>query len=292
MNHAAHAAAVAALAGQGERLETPLSCGPMVWHRWGPVDRQAPKLVLFHGGWGSWTHWFRVIPALAERFTVLAADTPGFGDSATPPEPHTGESIATLMTEGLRQLLAPDELFQLAGFSNGGLLGSLVARNFGTQCRGFVAVGASGFGDLHTPPRGTALAESGMTDDEIDALQRRNLEILMFKNPANIDGLTIHIHRRNLERGRVRSRRISLTNALVEALPDIKAPIGGIWGEFDATVDGWPGLDKRKEIFQAVQPGAPFQVLLGCGHWAMHEMPDEFLAALLPMLETLDRKGA
>jgi pimeloyl-ACP methyl ester carboxylesterase len=44
----------------------------------------APKLVLLHG-FPSSSHQYRnLLPALAERFHVIAPDYPGFGNSATP----------------------------------------------------------------------------------------------------------------------------------------------------------------------------------------------------------------
>jgi pimeloyl-ACP methyl ester carboxylesterase len=50
----------------------------------------SPKLVLLHG-WPASSHQFReLIPALAERFHVIAPDYPGFGDSGTP-DPETFE---------------------------------------------------------------------------------------------------------------------------------------------------------------------------------------------------------
>ncbi|MEK9672940.1 MAG: alpha/beta hydrolase [Rhodospirillaceae bacterium] len=285
IDHTTLADQVAALAAQGERIETPGPEGPMVWHRFG--SRAGRPLMLFHGGWGSWTHWFKAIPTLAEQFTVYAADTPGLGDSAVPSEPHTADGIAAIMGDGITHLLGPDEGFHLAGFSFGGLLGSVVARNMAGRCQSFTAVGASGFGHLHDPPRGTALATPDMTDDEVDDLQRRNLEILMFKDPAKIDDLAIHMHRQNLARGRVRSRPISLTDALLRALPDIKAPIAGIWGEFDATASRPGALEMRAEIFSNHQPNAPFHIIPDAGHWVMYEGAEPFTAALIDVLKSL-----
>ena len=44
-------------------------------------------LVLLHGIGSSRHAWEPVIPALAERFDVIAVDLPGFGDSGPlPPE--------------------------------------------------------------------------------------------------------------------------------------------------------------------------------------------------------------
>jgi pimeloyl-ACP methyl ester carboxylesterase len=47
-------------------------------------DPASPKLVLLHG-WPSSSHQYRnLIPALAQRFHVVAPDYPGFGNSDTP----------------------------------------------------------------------------------------------------------------------------------------------------------------------------------------------------------------
>ena len=56
-----------------------------------------PPLVLLHGIGSSRQAWDPVVPALAGRFTVIAVDLPGFGDSAplpahvepAPAAPHT-----------------------------------------------------------------------------------------------------------------------------------------------------------------------------------------------------------
>lgn len=45
-----------------------------------------PPLVLVHQTSSSSNMWWRVIPALAEHFHVLAPDTPGFGESDPPAE--------------------------------------------------------------------------------------------------------------------------------------------------------------------------------------------------------------
>ena len=58
-----------------------------------------PPLVLIHFLGGSRAAWDPVIPALAERFDVIAVDLPGFGDSAPVPpdvEPHPAFLAATV----------------------------------------------------------------------------------------------------------------------------------------------------------------------------------------------------
>lgn len=44
-----------------------------------------PPLLLLHGYPQTHAMWHRVAPALAERFTVVAADLRGYGDSSCPP---------------------------------------------------------------------------------------------------------------------------------------------------------------------------------------------------------------
>lgn len=45
-----------------------------------------PPILLLHGWPGTWLYWRRLMPALAEHYTVIAVDMPGFGDSQPPPD--------------------------------------------------------------------------------------------------------------------------------------------------------------------------------------------------------------
>ncbi|MGW7820100.1 alpha/beta fold hydrolase [Streptomyces puniciscabiei] len=73
-------------------------------------DPQAPAVVLLHG-FPTSSHMFRhLIPALADRYHVIAPDHIGFGQSATPsPEdfPYTFDAL-TDVTSGLLQNLGID----------------------------------------------------------------------------------------------------------------------------------------------------------------------------------------
>ena len=67
------------------------------------VGGEGEPLVLLHG-WGStWYMWRKVMPVLAERYTVIAPDLPGLGDSAIPEggfdKATTAERIRTLVRE-------------------------------------------------------------------------------------------------------------------------------------------------------------------------------------------------
>jgi pimeloyl-ACP methyl ester carboxylesterase len=103
----------------------------------------------------------------------------------------------------------------------------------------------------------------------------------MFASNETIDDLAIHIHGENLARHRFNSRKLSLTDDFIQALPLIKARLVGVWGSSDATAGGHSSLEKRRALFEAAQAGAEFHILDGVGHWAMYEAPDAINKILL-----------
>jgi 2-hydroxy-6-oxonona-2,4-dienedioate hydrolase len=262
-------AIVEGVAAEAQRIETPCGGGTMVWRVWGG----GRPLVLLHGGYGSWTHWIRNVLPLARRFTVIAPDLPGLGESATPPEPHTAEGLAAIVVAGLGIVLPKDAAPHLAGFSFGGVLGGHVAAQLGDRLRALTLVGSNGLGLVRQP---TALQRvpAGASEEEALAVHRRNLGTLMIADPAKVDELAVYIQSQNAPRGRVRSRRFSRADTLARALPMVKARLDGIWGERDATA--YPHVDERRRILQGVQPGARFTVVPGAGHWVQFEAADTF----------------
>ena len=260
---------VEGVAAEAQRIETPCGAGTMVWRVWG----SGPPLILLHGGYGSWTHWIRNVLVLARRFTVIAPDLPGLGESSTPPEPHTAEGLAAIIVEGLDIVLSNDAAPHIAGFSFGGVLGGHVAAQLGDRLRALTLVGSNGLGLVRQP---TALQRvpAGVSAEEALAVHRRNLGALMIADPAKIDELAVYIQSQNAPRGRVRSRRFSRADTLARALPLVKARLDGIWGARDATA--YPHLDERARVLRSFQPGARFEVIAGAGHWVQYEAAERF----------------
>jgi 2-hydroxy-6-oxonona-2,4-dienedioate hydrolase len=266
------------VAAEAATIATPCGDGRMVWRVWG----SGPPLVLFHGGYGSWTHWIRNVLPLARAFTVIAPDLPGLGESATPPEPHTAEGLAQILIDGLDLVLSRRERFHLAGFSFGGVLGGHVAARLGERVRAFTVVGSNGLGLVRQP---TELQRLPPAAGEADALAvaRHNLGRLMLADPEKIDALAIWIQATNAPRGRVRSRRFSRADTLARVLPRIAARLDGIWGGRDATA--WPHLDERARVLLAAQPEARFEVIDGAGHWVQYEAAERFNALLAEIVQ-------
>jgi 2-hydroxy-6-oxonona-2,4-dienedioate hydrolase len=261
------------VAAEAQRIETPCGAGTMVWRVWGG----GPPLVLLHGGYGSWMHWIRNVLVLARRFTVIAPDLPGLGESATPPEPHTAEGLAAIVVEGLDIVLSNDTAPHIAGFSFGGVLGGHVAAQLGDRLRALTLVGSNGLGLVRQP---TALQRvpAGVSAEGALAVHRHNLGALMIADPAKIDELAVYIQSQNAPRGRVRSRRFSRADTLARALPLVKARLDGIWGERDATA--YPHLHERARVLRSFHPGARFEVIAGAGHWVQYEAADRFNSLL------------
>jgi len=270
---------VEGVAAEAQRIETPCGDGVMVWRVWG----SGPTLVLLHGGYGSWMHWIRNVLPLARRFTVVAPDLPGLGESATPPEPHTAESLARIIVGGLAAILPAGERFHLAGFSFGGVLGGHVAALLGEQVRGFTIVGSNGLG-LRRQPTELERQKPGGTVEELLAIARRNVGVLMIADKDKIDDLAAYIQYLNAPRGRVRSRRFSRTDTLIQALPRVTAQLSGIWGGRDA--GAYPYLDERKRVLDEIQPGLRFEIIPGAGHWVAYEAADRFNPLLAEIATT------
>src|SRR5690349_2917432 len=84
----------------------------------GPGAGERPVVLLVHGIAGNAAQWDPIIPLLAERFTVLAPDLLGHGQSA---KPRTDYSLGAYAV-GLRDLLLALEIEHatVVGHSLGG----------------------------------------------------------------------------------------------------------------------------------------------------------------------------
>jgi 2-hydroxy-6-oxonona-2,4-dienedioate hydrolase len=272
------AAQVARLAAAGRRIETPCGDGVMVWRIWG----EGEPLVLFHGGFGSWTHWLRNIPGLSRRYRLIVANLPGLGESDEAPRPHTPGGLAAIAADGIARILAPGERFHLAGFSFGGLIGGHVAAALGERCRSLTLVGAGGLGLKRNAIQ--PLKSWRHIEDEAGriAVHRENLAILMIADPAAIDELAIHLQSENAPRGRVNSPPIAMTDTLARVLPQVRGRLAGIWGERDATA--MHDLPARARLLRGIQADAPFIVIADAGHGVQYEAAAAFDEALVAVL--------
>jgi pimeloyl-ACP methyl ester carboxylesterase len=79
---------------------------------------EGPPVVLLHGWPQTWYMWRKVIPALSERYTVIAPDLRGFGQSSKPLDGYDKRTVAIDIYELVRSL-GFEKLF-LVGHDFGG----------------------------------------------------------------------------------------------------------------------------------------------------------------------------
>jgi pimeloyl-ACP methyl ester carboxylesterase len=104
-----------------------------------------PTLALIHGITGTWRHWERVIPILAEDHTVIAPDLLGHGESAKP----RGDYSLGAFASGIRDLLAAlgHERATVVGHSLGGGIAMQFAYQFPERTERLVLVSSGGLGE-------------------------------------------------------------------------------------------------------------------------------------------------
>ncbi|HEU4377973.1 MAG TPA: alpha/beta fold hydrolase [Hyphomicrobiaceae bacterium] len=272
------AALVDALARSARKERTPCGDGSMVWRVWGTGE----PLLLLHGGTGSWTHWIKTIPALSPRWQLWVPDIPGLGDSAMPAEPRTPSSIADAMVAGIDRLFAADQPLRLAGFSFGGHVAGLIAARRPHRFKHLILIGVAGLGLQADPREPFAKTRTGMTAEQVAAVYRQNLEVLMFADTGNIDALAIHLQIENVRRARFRSRPFAATDELAHALADVPAPLATIWGTRDTIAR--PSLAARLNVLRRHHPELNVRTIEGAGHWVMYEAADQFNAAFTALL--------
>jgi pimeloyl-ACP methyl ester carboxylesterase len=109
------------------------------------VAGSGPVIVLVHGMAGSSETWRYVMPALAERFTVVAPDLPGHGESAKP----RGDYSLGAFASTLRDLLVGlgHERATFVGQSLGGGVVMQFAYQFPERCERLVLVSSGGLGE-------------------------------------------------------------------------------------------------------------------------------------------------
>ena len=265
---------------QATRHETRCGDGKMIWHLWDQSDGTAPVVALFHGGAGSWRHWIRTIPALVATYRVLVPDLPGLGESDFPPDGDDAFAIASIVADGIDGVIGAATAFDVVGFSFGGTMAACVGALRGERVRSVSIIGSSGVGAL-----GSAVKLEKVR--HLQGQQRRdthrvNLGRLMIADPAKIDELAIRIQDWNTDRSRLRTPAISRSGAIMRAIDQLRSPLNGMWGEFDAPAN--PKGPQRVATLRAHCPDADIRLIPNTGHWAAYEAADTVNGMLLEML--------
>jgi pimeloyl-ACP methyl ester carboxylesterase len=99
-------------------------------------------LVLLHGWPETWFEWHRIMPALAERYTVIAPDLRGAGESSKPEGGYTKRQMADDIHQLVRTLGFQNEPIHLAGHDIGMMVAYAYAAQFPEGVRKLVLLDA------------------------------------------------------------------------------------------------------------------------------------------------------
>jgi 2-hydroxy-6-oxonona-2,4-dienedioate hydrolase len=250
---------------QAHQLETPCGEGHMVWRSWGAGE----PVVLLHGGSGTWTHWLRNIPALAETGRrVVAPDLPGFGDSDPPAGKPDADTCVAPLLAGLDQVL-PGPPVDLAAFSFGTAVACLAALQSPQRFRRMVLLGAP-IVPLRLG-RGVRLAawRHLATPEARRVVHRQNLAAMMLHRPEAIDATAVALQEINVPRDRMPGRRLVTTDAVGRALRQLHCPVWAAYGGEDAVFrERWPEVEAAWRAVPRLQDLVMFP---GAGHWVQYE---------------------
>lgn len=207
---------------------------------------------------------------------------PGYGDSDAPAGGIDADRLAEILVSGLVDLVPAGRPLALAGFSFGGVVAGHLTALSRHPVRRLVLIGSGGL-DLPRPPPPTLIKwQTETTEGGRRAAHRANLTAVMIADPARIDDLALHLQAENTRRARLRSRSVSLSDALLRRLEQARPPLAGIWGERDPMTGSY--LEMRRELLAKLDPGSPFMIIPGAGHWVAYEAPDAVNATLIEWL--------
>ena len=258
-----------------------------------------PVLLLLHGIANSSETWERVAQALSARFTLIAPDLLGHGESATP----RGDYSLGAHASGVRDVLTAlgHERVTVIGHSLGGGIAMQFAYQFPERCERLVLVSSGGLGrEVHLVLRAAALPGADwvlplLTSRRLLDVGRRvggllqrtrlapdgDLKVLA-SGFASLDSAGarqafLHTVRAVIEPG---GQRVSANDrlALAGLLPTLV-----VWGECDTIIPL-----KHGEAAHAAMPGSRLEVFPGAGHMPHDDDPDRFAKLLIEFCETTE----
>src|SRR5215217_4131881 len=263
------------------------------------IAGDGPPVVLIHGMVNSSRHWERVALRLAERYTVIAPDLIGHGDSATPRGDYSLGAHAAV----IRDLLAAIgvERSTVVGHSLGGGVAMQFFWQFPQHVERLALVSSGGLGPQVSPllrsaalpgasallwlvaqPRSVAaIAAAG------ERLRRRGsglgvyaLAVARALRPLSVRGAReafLHTLRSVID---VRGQRVSALDRLY-LLDDFPTLI--VWGERDNTIPLAHGLATHEAV-----PGSRFETLPRAAHFPHLEDPAGLASVLDDWLATTE----
>lgn len=256
-----------------------------------------PVVVLVHGITSSSATWERVLPYLADRFTVIAPDLAGHGESAKP----RGDYSLGAHASSLRDLLLAlgHERATFVGHSLGGGIVMQFSYQFPERCERLVLVDSGGLGrDVNWLLRAATLpgselvlpflaatrlldagARAGGLLNRLGLSLGTDLEEIARGHSTLSDSAAraafVHTLRSVVEPG---GQRVDASNRLylAEQLPFLL-----IWGERDSIIPVSHGHATHERM-----PNSRLEVFPRSGHFPQLDEPERFLDVLIEFIDS------
>jgi triacylglycerol lipase len=194
-------------------------------------DGRGPVVLFLHGFGGNGTNWSLQFPALRARFTVIALDQLGFGESSKPHLAYNADVLADSAIHFLDALAI--KRATIVGASMGGDVAARIAAKYPRRVERLLLMDASGDGDP-SDPAPPAIPVDPKTAEDQEAI----LRVLIYDQSRVTPELIQQRLAAHLAAGDSYTRR-HFSDApvdLSELLPRIVAPTLLIWGEHDPLV--------------------------------------------------------
>src|SRR5262245_22335710 len=259
----------------------------MIYHAAG----SGPAVLLIHGMVNSSRHWERVALALADRYTVIAPDLIGHGDSAA----VRGDYSLGAHAASIRDLLAAIDVERasVVGHSLGGGVAMQFFYQFPQRTQRLALISSGGLGHEVSPllrgaalPGASALLWAASQRPVLAALSRggEKLSLRGSRKGIYLDAIARALRPLSESGSRkaflqtlrsvidVRGQRVSARDRLY-LIADF--PTLFLWGERDRTIP----LEHGREA-HAMVPGSRFETLPGAAHCPHLEDPEGVIRVL------------
>jgi len=260
---------------------------------------EGPVLVLMHGIASASDTWREVLPGLAQRFTVLAPDLLGHGQSAKP----RGDYSLGAYASGIRDLMIVlgHERATFIGHSLGGGVAMQLAYQFPERVERLGLVSSGGLGrEVHLLLRAAALPGAELVLPVLvqPGLLRAGAAIGTFLGRL---GLQPGSDLGEFARGYGSLGDIEARQAFIQTLRAVIEPGGQrvsardrlylaaelptliIWGERDHIIPVQHGRRAHAEM-----PGSYYLEIPGAGHFSQLDRPREFVEAVVRFIDSTE----
>lgn len=271
------------------------------------VGGNGPPLLLLHGHPQTHAIWHKVAPALARRFTLVAADLRGYGDSSKPAgaDDHANYSKRTMAADqvALMRHLGFTR-FDVLAHDRGARVAHRLALDHADAVRRLVLLDIAPtlamyeqttqefaraywhwFFLIQPQPLPERLIEADPAAYLRDVMGRRSAGLAPF-DPRALAEYTRCLALPGAAHGLCEDYRAAAgidldhDRADRDAGRNLRMPLLALWGEQGVVHKCFRPLDEWRRVADSVE-GEP----LPCGHYVAEEAPDALLARVMPFLD-------